>query len=106
MRKIKHYDAQKWSLTSYFRLGDQKRLCRLGPLLLRPEVPFIPRSWDTALCRKTKKDQVPQIVISYPKGNHPWISNGRTDTEDEIPVFWPPDGKSQLIGKDPDAGKD
>ena len=27
----------------------------------------IPRSWDTALCRKTKKDQVPQIVISYPK---------------------------------------
>ena len=30
-------------------------------------------------------------MISYPKGNHPWISNGRTDTEDEVPVFWPPD---------------
>ena len=31
---------------------------------------------------------------------------GRTDTEVEAPVLWPPDAKSQLIGKDPDAGKD
>ena len=29
---------------------------------------------------------------------------GRTDAED--PILWPPDAKSQLIGKDPDAGKD
>ena len=39
-----------------------------------------------------------------PKGNQPWIFIGRTDAE--VPVFWPPDEKSQLIGKDPDAGKD
>ena len=31
---------------------------------------------------------------------------GRTDAEAETPVFWPPDSKNQLIGKDPDAGKD
>ena len=31
---------------------------------------------------------------------------GRTDTEAETPILWPPDVKSQLIGKDPDAGKD
>ena len=31
---------------------------------------------------------------------------GRTDAEAEVPILWPPDGKSQLIGKDPDAGKD
>ena len=31
---------------------------------------------------------------------------GRTDAEAEAPVLWPPDVKSQLIGKDPDAGKD
>ena len=31
---------------------------------------------------------------------------GRTDVEAETPIFWPPDAKSQLIGKDPDAGKD
>ena len=30
--------------------------------------------------------------------------NGRTDAE--APILWPPDAKSQLIGKDPDAGKD
>ena len=38
------------------------------------------------------------------KGNQPWISIGRTDAE--APIFWPPYAKSQLIGKDPDAGKD
>ena len=40
------------------------------------------------------------------KGNQPWISFGRTDAEVEAPIGWPPDGKSQLIGSDPDAEKD
>ena len=31
---------------------------------------------------------------------------GRIDVEAETPILWPPDGKSQLIGKDPEAGKD
>ena len=31
---------------------------------------------------------------------------GRTDAETEVPILWPPDLKSQLIGKNPDAGKD
>ena len=31
---------------------------------------------------------------------------GRIDVEAEIPIFWPPDMKSSLIGKDPDAGRD
>ena len=31
---------------------------------------------------------------------------GRTDAEAEVPLLWPPDAKSQLIGKDPEAGKD
>ena len=39
------------------------------------------------------------------KGNLPWILIGRTDAEDESPVFWSPDVNSQLIGKVPDAGK-
>ena len=30
---------------------------------------------------------------------------GRTDAEAEAPILWPPDVKSRLIGKDPDAGK-
>ena len=41
-----------------------------------------------------------------PKGNQPWIFIGRTDAEAEAPILWPPDVKSQLIGKDPDARKD
>ena len=41
-----------------------------------------------------------------PKGNQCWIFIGRTDAEAEALVLWPPGGKSQLIGKDPDAGKD
>ena len=40
------------------------------------------------------------------KGNQPLIFIGRTDVEAEAPIIWPPDAKSQLIGKDPDAGKD
>ena len=31
---------------------------------------------------------------------------GRTDAKAEAPIFWPPDAKSQFIGKDPDPGKD
>ena len=40
-----------------------------------------------------------------PKGNQPWIFIGNTDTEVEAPVLWPPDAKSRLFGKEPDAGK-
>ena len=40
-----------------------------------------------------------------PKGNQPWIFIGRTDEEAEVPILWPPDAKSGLIGKDLDAGK-
>ena len=41
-----------------------------------------------------------------PKGNQPWIFIGRIDAEAEVPILWPPDAKSQLIGKDSDAEKD
>ena len=41
-----------------------------------------------------------------PKGSQPWIFIGRTDAKAEAPILWPPDGKSGLIGKDPDARKD
>ena len=47
-----------------------------------------------------------EIIQVNPKGNQPWIFIGRTDAEAEAPKFWPPDVKSRLTGKDPDAGKD
>ena len=40
-----------------------------------------------------------------PKGNQSWIFTGKTDAEAEAPVLLPPDVKTQLIRKDPDAGK-
>ena len=46
-----------------------------------------------------------EIQPVHPKGNQPWIFIGRTDAEAEAPVVWAPDAKSQLTGKDPDAGK-
>ena len=47
-----------------------------------------------------------EIKPVNPKGNQPWIFIGSTDAEAEAPTLWPPDPKSQLIGKDPDARKD
>ena len=38
--------------------------------------------------------------------NQPRIFIGRTDAEAEALIFWPPDVKWQLVGKDPDSGKD
>ena len=42
----------------------------------------------------------------HPKGDQSWVFIGRTDVEAETPILWPPNGKSWLIGKDPDAGRD
>ena len=47
-----------------------------------------------------------KIKTVNPKGNQSWIFIGRTDAEAEVPLLWPPDVKSRLIRKDPDAGKD
>ena len=47
-----------------------------------------------------------EIKLVNAKGNQPWIFIERTDPEHEAPILWPPDAKSQLIGRDPDAGKD
>jgi len=45
-----------------------------------------------------------EIKTVNPKGNQPWILIRRTDTE--APILWPPDVKSQFIGRDPEGGKD
>ena len=46
-----------------------------------------------------------EIKPVNPKGNQPWIFIGGTDADAEAPIVWPPDAKSQLIGKDPTLGK-
>ena len=47
-----------------------------------------------------------EIKPVSPKGNQPRIFIGRTDAEAEAPILWLPDAESQLVGKDPDVGKD
>ena len=47
-----------------------------------------------------------EIQPVNPKGNQSWAFIGRTDAEAEAPILWSLEAKSQLIGKDPDAGKD
>ena len=47
-----------------------------------------------------------KIQPVHPKGNQSWIFIGRTDAEAEASIFWPPDTKHWLIGKDPYAGQD
>ena len=65
------------------------------------------RLYDKGLV-KTCKDSLDckEIKPVNPKGNQSWIFIGRTDTEAEAPILWPPDWKIWLIGKEPDAGKD
>ena len=47
-----------------------------------------------------------EIKLVNPKGNQPWIFIGRTNAEAKAPILWPPEMKSRLLGKDPNAGKD
>ena len=42
----------------------------------------------------------------HPKGDQSWVFFGRTDANAETPIFWPPDVKRGLIGKDSDAWRD
>ena len=44
-----------------------------------------------------------EIQPVHPKGDQSWVFTGRIDVEAEAPILWPPDVKSQLLGKDPDA---
>ena len=47
-----------------------------------------------------------EIQLVHPKGDQPWVFIGGPDVEAETPILWPPNVKSWLIWKDPDAGKD
>ena len=69
---------------------------------------WVPKYWCvwTVVLEKTLESPLDckEIKPVHPIGNQPWIFIGRTDAE--APIFWLPNVKSWLIGKDPDAGKD
>ena len=71
---------------------------------------WVPKNWCfwTVVLEKTLESPLDceEIQPVHPKGDQSWVFIGRTDVEAEIPIPWPPDEKSWLIWKDPDAGKD
>ena len=71
---------------------------------------WAPKNWCfwIVLFEKTLESPLDykEIQPVHPKGDQSWVFIGRTDFEAETPVLWPPDAKSWLLWKDPDAGKD
>ena len=69
---------------------------------------WVPKNWCfwIAMLEKTLESPLDckEIKPVNPKGNQSWIFLGGTNTE--APILWPPNVKSPLNGKDPDAGKD
>ena len=71
---------------------------------------WVPKNWCfwTVVSEKTLENpfDCKEIKLVNPKENQSWIFIGRTDAEPEAPILWPPDLKSWLTGKDPNAGED
>ena len=71
---------------------------------------WVPKNWCFWTVELEKTPESPldwkEIKPVHPKSNQSWVFIGRTDAEAEIPIFWPPDAKNWLTGKDPDARKD
>ena len=74
------------------------------------EESWSPKNWCflTVMLEKTLESPLDckEIQPVHPKGDQSWVFIGRTDAEAETPILWPPDEKSWLDGKDPDARKD
>ena len=104
VKKQRHYFADKGpSSQSYGFSNSHEWMWELDH-----KEGWAPNNWCfwTVVLEKTLESPLncKEIKPVNPKGNQPWIFIGRIDAE--APILWPPDVKSQLIWKDPDAGKD
>ena len=54
------------------------------------------KCFSTVMWEKTLESPLDSKEIKpvNPKGNQSWVFIGRTDSEAEAPIFWPPDVKS------------
>ena len=103
IKKQKHHFVNKGPYSQsygFFSSHVQKRELNL-------EEGWVPKNWWFWIWVLEKTLESPldskQIKPVNPKRNQAWIFIGRTDTE--APILWPPDGKSQVIEKDPILGK-
>ena len=102
----RHYFTNKGPSTQYYGLSSSHVwMCELDY-----KETWVLKNWCfwTVVLEQTLESPLDckEIQSVHPKGNQSWIFVGRTDVEAETPVLWPPDTKSWLIWKDPDAGKD
>ena len=106
IKKLRHYFADKGpSSQSHGFSSSHVQMWELDH-----KESWVLKNWcfQTVMLEKTLESPLDckEIQPVRPKEIQAWIFTGRTDAEAEAPVLWPPDVKSRLIGKDPDAGKD
>ena len=106
IEKQRHYFANKGlSSQGYGFSSSHVWMCQLDY-----KESWAPKNWCfwTVVLEKTLESPVDckEIQLVYPKGDQSWVFTGRMDVEAETPILWPPDAKSWLIWKGPDAGKD
>ena len=106
LKKQRHYFANKGLSSQGYGFSNG----HVWMWELDCEEGWVPKNWCfwTVVLEKTLESPLDckEIQPVHPKGNQSWIFIERTDVEAETPVFWPPDAKNWLLGKDPDAGKD
>ena len=104
--KSRHYFANKGPSSQGYGFSS-------GHVWMREldcEESWVPKNWCfwTAVLEKTLESPLDckEIQPVHPKGDQSWVFIGRTEAEAETPILCPPDAKSWLIGKNPDAGKE
>ena len=106
IKKQRHYFANKGpSSQSYHFSRSQVWMWELDS-----KESWALKNWCfwTVVLKKTLESPLDRKEIQpvHPEGNQSWMFIGRTDAKAEALILWPPDAKSWLIWKDPDAGKD
>ena len=106
IKKQRHHFANKGPSSQIYGFSSS----RVWMWELDYQESWVPKNWCFWIVVLEKTLESPldskEVKPVRPKGNQSWIFIGRTDTEAEAPILWPPDAENWLIGKDPDAGKD
>ena len=106
IKKQRHYFANKGPYSQSYGFSSS----HIWMWELNHKKDWAPKNWCfwTVVLEKTLESPLDckEILAVHPKGNQSWIFIGRTGAEAVAPVCWPPEVKSWLIWKDPDAGKD
>ena len=106
IKKQRHYFASKAQSNQSYGFSSS----HVWMWELNYEESWVLKNWCfwTVVLEKTLENSLDyeEIKLVNPKRNQSWIYTGRTDAEAETPIFWPPDVKNWLTGRDPNAGED